>query len=640
MTASSPFKGKNTYRVVFSLLSILGYGIFVFAAGPFAPGATLDPVADFPSDCSGPADTDCFVTPGWSQNTTDNYVYNTTDMIGIGTNTPTSTLTVNGTFASVQDISGDSSFLVNDDGSFIAHGVLAGFNSTTTGWNNYLNLTDANLELGLYDTVGISRAVILLTPDLAGNTKILMTTDSATDVNAGTAYHNAVMEMDERGVSFYSKGPNNLLNQHGATTDTTHKAETWITTGWADDLDINNQVDYGAVGIFMTNDRTPANTTQTFYRTVIDQHDAGNSIDLSYDYFTLTTDYNLLVGPSVQTNPAEVPSYAFFPSTSLSNLLGTDTPDTTLNSASQDNFSAMVYAPDHRNLFFWTDPTGGQTGTGDWEPVSPFERDPATNRITLYDANDSVGIGAVPNSGDKLLVSGDIKVGTSATNGCLKNFSGGTITGTCSSDERLKTNIVPVENILDRFTKINLVTYDWNELAQQRGFMGGVEQLGVLAQNVEQQFPELVVTDRYGYKQVNYSSLNLLTIEAIRELDLKISQIESVANTSMNRTGLAAWFADATNGIAKIYAETFESKKVQTEQVCLQDVCIDRNQLLQIIQQSGGSYTPPVVPPPSGGDGTGDTGGDSGDTGSDTGGDSGDGGGEPQSLPPEGGSTE
>ena len=42
-----------------------------------------------------------------------------------------------------------------------------------------------------------------------------------------------------------------------------------------------------------------------------------------------------------------------------------------------------------------------------------------------------------------LQVFGDIRVGTSGTNGCLKNFAGTGIIGTCSSDRRLKKNITP-----------------------------------------------------------------------------------------------------------------------------------------------------------------------------------------------------
>lgn len=278
-----------------------------------------------------------------------------------------------------------------------------------------------------------------------------------------------------------------------------------------------------------------------------------------------------------------------------------------------------MYAPDRRNLFFWTDPTGAQSGTGDWEPVSPFERDPVTNRVTLFDSNDAVGIGAVPNSGDRLLVLGDIKIGDSGVNGCVRDFSGGTITGTCSSDERLKTNIVSVENILDKLTNIQLVTYDWNTTAVEKGFTGGVAQLGVLAQDVEQEFPELVVTDKNGFKQVNYARLGLLNLEAIKELKLRI---ENVATTAQSVTGvfvenLKAWLGDAMNGLERIV-----SKRVDTEQLCVGAVCVTSTQFLQMVEQTTGSTnssgqgqlpTPTPIPTPTptpGSDTTGDPAGD------------------------------
>lgn len=64
-----------------TLLSVAGYGFFVFAAPTYSPGETLDP------SCT-PGATDCSVGLGWALNTTDNYVYNLSDKIGIGTATP------------------------------------------------------------------------------------------------------------------------------------------------------------------------------------------------------------------------------------------------------------------------------------------------------------------------------------------------------------------------------------------------------------------------------------------------------------------------------------------------------------------------------------------------------------------------
>ena len=58
----------------------------------------------------------------------------------------------------------------------------------------------------------------------------------------------------------------------------------------------------------------------------------------------------------------------------------------------------------------------------------------------------NVGIGSFndfPTITDKLQVFGDIRVGTTGTNGCVKNFDGTGLVGTCASDRRFKKDITP-----------------------------------------------------------------------------------------------------------------------------------------------------------------------------------------------------
>lgn len=51
--------------------------------------------------------------------------------------------------------------------------------------------------------------------------------------------------------------------------------------------------------------------------------------------------------------------------------------------------------------------------------------------------------------------------------------------------------------------------------------------IGVVAQDVEKVFPELVSTSRRGYKQVHYAGLIAPLIEAVKELDQRLSLIEA-----------------------------------------------------------------------------------------------------------------
>ena len=96
---------------------------------------------------------------------------------------------------------------------------------------------------------------------------------------------------------------------------------------------------------------------------------------------------------------------------------------------------------------------------------------------------------------------------TSTNNGCVKSGANATITGTCSSDIRCKKNIAPIQDMLDRITKLEVVNYDLraNEFPEEG--WGSERQLGFIAQQVEAVMPELVETDAKGYKASRFKSL-------------------------------------------------------------------------------------------------------------------------------------
>lgn len=130
---------------------------------------------------------------------------------------------------------------------------------------------------------------------------------------------------------------------------------------------------------------------------------------------------------------------------------------------------------------------------------------------------------------------GDIRVGDSGSNGCVQNFAGTGLVGTCSSDERLKTNIkdLNTKDLQDKFSKIRFVEYNWNNVASDVYKKSQIERVvGVLAQNVEEQFPELIKTDRNGYKTVDLTTLNWYGLgslqNSLKELqDLQKSTVKS-----------------------------------------------------------------------------------------------------------------
>jgi hypothetical protein len=139
--------------------------------------------------------------------------------------------------------------------------------------------------------------------------------------------------------------------------------------------------------------------------------------------------------------------------------------------------------------------------------------------LALQDAGGSVGIGT-DTPRDILEVVGELRVAD-----CVKNASGTQIAGTCPSDERLKTNIEPFALLLSQLVRLQPVHFDWRANEYPDYHFGTSRSYGLIAQEVEQVFPELVSRDKNGFKAVNYSELPLLLLQAIRELD--------VANHSM-----------------------------------------------------------------------------------------------------------
>ena len=101
----------------------------------------------------------------------------------------------------------------------------------------------------------------------------------------------------------------------------------------------------------------------------------------------------------------------------------------------------------------------------------------------------------------------------------------GDIVAFASSDERLKDNIQPIKNPLEKLSQISGKTFDWNE-EKQNIYKG--RDYGVIAQEIESVLPELVNTrEDTGYKAVKYDKLVPLLIESIKELQKQIEELKS-----------------------------------------------------------------------------------------------------------------
>ena len=89
-----------------------------------------------------------------------------------------------------------------------------------------------------------------------------------------------------------------------------------------------------------------------------------------------------------------------------------------------------------------------------------------------------------------------------------------------SSDARLKANIMSLGSTLAKLLLIDGKRYTMKK--------NGKQKIGVLAQDIQKVFPELVTTDDKDMLAVNYQGLVPVLINALKEQDDKISRLEKL----------------------------------------------------------------------------------------------------------------
>jgi hypothetical protein len=160
----------------------------------------------------------------------------------------------------------------------------------------------------------------------------------------------------------------------------------------------------------------------------------------------------------------------------------------------------------------------------------------------------------------------------------------------CSSDERLKTNITDLNaDTLDKLLNLKTVSYNWIQNPESK------TQIGFLAQDLEQYFPELVNTDLKGMKSVYYAQMTPILVEAIRAMNLKITEINIIEKPNTWRDSLIAWFANTANGITEFIAGTLRAK----DQLCVGQTCVTESQLQQLLNGQGIQQAPAPTPAPT-----------------------------------------
>jgi hypothetical protein len=99
-----------------------------------------------------------------------------------------------------------------------------------------------------------------------------------------------------------------------------------------------------------------------------------------------------------------------------------------------------------------------------------------------------------------------------------------TISGcTSSSDARLKQEIQPLTDGLESILKLRGVSYYWKDPKK----FGDSRQIGLIAQELEKVYPEVVLTDSStGFKSVAYDHLVAPLIESVKTLYNRLLGVE------------------------------------------------------------------------------------------------------------------
>jgi hypothetical protein len=98
------------------------------------------------------------------------------------------------------------------------------------------------------------------------------------------------------------------------------------------------------------------------------------------------------------------------------------------------------------------------------------------------------------------------------------------------SDSRLKDNITPISTPVEKIKALSGVEFDWNS-----GEQVGTHDVGLIAQDVEAVLPEAVTTQEDGYKNLSYTKVIPLLVEAMKEQQTMIEALRAEIELLKNK---------------------------------------------------------------------------------------------------------
>lgn len=147
-----------------------------------------------------------------------------------------------------------------------------------------------------------------------------------------------------------------------------------------------------------------------------------------------------------------------------------------------------------------------------------------TASSTTWGEEDTAG-----NFTEKMRFNGNLGIGINAPTEKLHVAGNAIVTGTVTaqgsvltSDRRLKKDIKPLKLGLKELVKVEGKTYNWKDESSSTDL-----QIGVIAQELEEIFPQLVDTTG-EFKAVNYIGLVPIMVEAIKDLNTENRELKNL----------------------------------------------------------------------------------------------------------------
>jgi hypothetical protein len=180
--------------------------------------------------------------------------------------------------------------------------------------------------------------------------------------------------------------------------------------------------------------------------------------------------------------------------------------------------------------------TGDVTGTGTITNLAnvSFATTIAANSVALgtdttgdYVASLVAGTGVTITNNSGEGATPTIAIGQAVATNSAVTFASvaatGDIVAYSTSDKRHKNNIQLIPNALEKVSKLNGVTWEWNEDVEDVTKLS--PKTGLIAQEVQEVLPEVVTERENGFLGLDYSKMIGLLVEAIKEQQTQIHSL-------------------------------------------------------------------------------------------------------------------